>query len=211
MNDILEGMKWRAAINKFDTAKKLTDDQIKKLMETVFLTPSSFGLQPWRFLVVTNPEIRAQLQVAGYNQPKIAEASHLVVFAVEKIVDDKLVDKYMASVGKIRGMAPEALKGYADMIKGSIAGRTPEQNVEWATRQVYIALGTLVAAGAVEGIDVAPMEGFDPKKFDEILGLDKLGLSAVVIAAVGFRSADDPVSKMPKVRYSKDELMIEVK
>ncbi len=210
MKNIIEAMKWRYATQKFDTTKKLTEEQIDELLQAIVLAPSSFGLQPWKFILVTNLEVRKKLREVGYNQPKITEASHLIVFAVEKNIDEKLVDKFIESISKIRGVNIADLKGYADMIKGSIASRTPEQNVEWATRQVYIALGVLVTSAAVQGIDVGPMEGFDPKKFDEILGLEKMGLESKVIAAVGFRASDDPSASYKKVRYSQDEIVIRV-
>ncbi|CAN5117673.1 NAD(P)H-dependent oxidoreductase [soil metagenome] len=212
MKSVTEGLKWRYAINKFDIEKKLSEEQLVSLLDAMILTPSSFGLQPWKFIVVTNPEIRTRLQEAGYSQPKISEASHLIVIAVEKHIDDALVEKYMQSISEIRNVPRENLNGYADMIKGTIVSKqTDAARVEWATKQAYIALGVLVTAGAVEGIDVAPMEGFDPQKFDEILGLDKLNLESKVIAAVGFRAPDDPVSQMKKVRYSKEEVGIERK
>ena len=212
MNTVPDALKWRAAINKFDTTKKITDEQVSYLIDSIILTPSSFGLQPWKFIVVTNPEIRAKLQEAGYGQPKISESSHLFVFAVEKNIDDALVAKYIQSVSSVRGVPIENLQGYSDMIKGAIASKqTDAGRIEWATKQAYIALGVLVTAGAVEGIDVAPMEGFDPKKFDEILGLDARGLETKVIAAVGFRASDDPVSQMKKVRYPREEVVIEIK
>ena len=212
MITVIEGLKWRYAINKFDQTKKVSDEQLSSLMDAMILAPSSFGLQPWKFIVVTNPEVRAKLQEAGYNQPKISEASHLVVIAVEKHIDDALVEKYMQSVSQIRNVPRENLDGYADMIKGTIASKqTDIARIEWATKQAYIALGVLVTAGAVQGIDVAPMEGFDSQKFDEILGLDAKSLESKVIAAVGFRASDDPVSQMKKVRYPKEEVVIEVK
>jgi len=210
MKNIIDAMKWRYSTNNFDTSKKLTSEQLDEILEAIILTPSSFGLQPWKFILVNSPEVRVKLQEAGYNQPKISESSHLIVFAVEKNIDDVLVDKYIKSVSNIREVPVEGLKGYADMIKGSISYKTPEQRVEWATRQVYIALGVLATAGAVLGIDVAPMEGFDPKKFDEILGLDKLGLESKVIAAIGHRLESDPSLKNKKVRFSREDVVIEI-
>ena len=210
MKNIVEAMEWRFSVNKFDTIKKLTDAQFDELMKTIILTPSSYGLQPWKFIVVKNPVIRAQLQVAGYDQLKLTEASHLIVFAVNKVIDDALVDSYMESVAKVRGLKVSDLKGYADMIKGAISYKTPEQRVEWATRQAYIALGVLIASAAVNEIDVGPMEGFEAKKFDEILGLEKLGLETKITAAVGFRASDDPHALDKKVRFSKEEVVIEM-
>ena len=211
MKNIVDTMKWRYATNKFDTNKKLTEEELSKLLDAIILSPSSFGLQAWKFIVVTNHAIRAKLQEAGYGQPKISEASHLIVFAVPKIIDKKLVDTFMQSVSETRNVPLADLKGYADMIKNSISSKSPEQRVEWATRQVYIALGVLIASAATEGIDVAPMEGFDPKKFDEILGLDKIDLESKVIAAVGFRASDDLYIQNKKVRFPREKVVIEIK
>lgn len=211
MNNIIDSLKWRYAVQVFDSQKKLSQAQLDTLLEAARLAPSSFGIQPWKFIVVTNPAIRAELRKAAWDQPKVTDASHLVVFAVRKNVDAALVDKYIASTAQIRGLKVEALKGYEDMIKGSIAGRTSEQAKEWGTRQLYIAFGTLLTAAAVEGIDAGPMEGFDPKKFDEILGLEALGLESRIAVAVGFRSPDDKAAQYPKSRFSKEEVVVEVK
>jgi len=208
MEQTITALNWRYATKKFDTSKKLTDEQLSMLEETLRLSPSSYGLQPWKFIVVSDPEVRAKLRAAGYNQPQITDASQLVVFAVPKVVDDALVDVFIQSVADAKGMPVDGLKGYADMIKGSLAGKSPEARVEWAARQVYIALGFLLAAAAGAGIDACPMEGFDPKKFDEILGLGALGLESKVVAAIGFRSSDDENAGMPKFRFPKEKVII---
>lgn len=211
MINVTEAMKWRYATNKFDTTKKLTDAQVDELVGAMVLSPSSYGLQPWKFIVVTNPAVRMKLREAGYNQPKISEASHLIVLAVEKNIDDKLIDTYIELVADTRGVPAGDLEGYANMIKSATGRMTSEQRVEWAARQAYIALGVLVTTGAVEGIDVAPMEGFDPAKFDEILGLGKMGLESKVAAALGFRASDDPSALNKKVRFPREAVVIEVK
>lgn len=211
MKKIIDAMKWRYATNKFDTNKKLSKEQLDELLDAIILSPSSFGLQPWKFIVVTNKEIREKLKEAGYGQPKIAESSHLIVFAVPKILDDALVANYIKSVSEARNVPVENLKVYTDMITGSLSHKTMEQRVEWATRQAYIALGVLVTSGAISGIDVAPMEGFDSKKFDEILGLDKMGLESKVAVAVGFRDDTDPSLQNKKVRFSRSDVVIEIK
>lgn len=211
MKNIIDAMEWRYATNKFDLNKKLTDEELNGLLEAVILSPSSFGLQPWKLIVVTNPKIRAKLQEAGYGQPKISEASHLIVFAVEKNIDDTLIDNFIKTVAKVQSVPVESLKGKADMMKGSILSKTVEERINWATRQVYIALGVLITTAAISSIDVGPMEGFDPKKFDEILGLDKMGLETKAIAAVGYRASDDPSLQLKKVRFSKEEIIVEVK
>jgi nitroreductase len=211
MKTIIDALQWRYATQLFDPQKKLTPAQLTTLTEAMRLSASSFGLQPWKFIVVTNPAIRTKLREAAYNQPKVTDASHFIVLAVQKNVDAAFVDKYIASTAKIRGLKVADLKGLEGVLKGSIASRTPEAAKEWASRQVYIALGTLLAAAAVEGIDAGPMEGFDPKKFDEILELNALGLESRVAAAVGFRSEGDTASKLIKSRFSREEVIIEVK
>lgn len=208
---MIEALNWRYATKKFDTSKKLTDAQLSTLTEALRLSASSFGLQPWKFIVVSNPEIRARLRAAAWNQPQITDASQLIVLAVKKNTDAAAVDAYMESTAKARGVSVESLKDYGDMIKDSFAGKSPEALKEWSSRQVYIALGTLLATAAHEEIDACPMEGFDPKKFDEILGLDAMGLESRALAAVGYRSADDAAAKLPKSRFSRDEVVVEVK
>lgn len=210
MKNIIEALNWRYAAQVFDKNKKLTDGQLDLLLDAARLSPSSFGLQAWKFILVNNPETRAKLREAGYNQAKITDASHLIVIAVPKVINSDSVKEYMESISKTRGVDMESLQGFSDMLNGAINMRTPEQRVEWATRQAYIALGVLLTTAAVEGIDAGPMEGFDPKKFDEILGLEALGLESKAAVALGFRSEDDVMAKAAKVRFSKDRVVVEV-
>jgi nitroreductase/dihydropteridine reductase len=160
--------------------------------------------------VVTNPEIRAKLRDAGYGQPKITDASHLIVLAIRKNIDDAFVDTYVALTAETRGVTVESLKGFGDMMKGVVIAKPPEARNEWSARQVYLALGVLLAAAASEGIDAGPMEGFDPKKFDEILGLEALGLETKVIVALGHRASTDAMARAAKVRFPKEEVVMEV-
>lgn len=211
MKSILDAMNWRYSPDEFDKNKKLSDKELDTLLQAVILSPSSYGLQPWKFIVVKNTELREKIKAIGYGQNKITDASDLVVFAVEKNIDSKLVDKYMASISKIRNVSLESLKGFSSMINGVISNMTPSQRIEWATRQLYIALGVMITSGAVNGIDIGPMEGFDTVKCDEILGLSKMGLESKVMAGIGFRSATDARGKDKKVRYSKDEVVIVMK
>ncbi len=211
MKNTTEALMWRYATKKFDPSKKLSTEQLDTILEALRLSASSYGLQPWKFIVVTNPEIRAKLRAAAWNQAQITDASQLIVLAVQKNVDAAYVDRFVATVAKVKNVPVDALKGYADMMKGSASSRTPEGVKEWSSRQVYIALGTALTAAAVSGIDACPMEGFDTKQFDDILGLEKLGLESRVLLPVGFRAADDESAQSPKVRFSKGEVVIEVK
>ena len=210
--DIIKALNWRYATKEFDAKKKLSDKDVETLVETLRLSPSSFGLQPWKFIVVTNPDIRSKIRAAAWNQPQVTDASHLIVFTVEKNVDDAFVDKYVADVAQTRGVSVADLKSYGDMMKGAVKARGSAEAVKnWSARQVYIALGNLLTSVAVLGIDACPMEGFDPKKVDEILGLDKLGVESLVFAAIGYRLNEDEAKKYKKVRFPKSEVVVEVK
>ena len=210
MTKIIEALKWRYATQAFGTEKKLSEAEVDTVLEALRLAPSSFGLQPWKFIVVNNKEIRAKLREAGYGQPKITDASHLIVLAIRKNIDDAFVDKYVELTAQTRNVTVESLKGFGDAMKGSIIALAPEARNEWSTRQVYLALGVLLAAAAAEGIDAGPMEGFDPKKFDEILGLEALGLETKVIVALGHRAPTDVMALAHKVRFPREEVFMEV-
>ena len=210
-NNSLDALAWRYATKTFDPSKKLSADQLNTITESLRLSASSYGLQPWKFIVVTNPEIRTKLRGAAWDQSQITDASALIVLAVQKTVDTAYVDRFVTSVSTQRNVPADALKGYADMMKSAITSRTPEGVKEWSSRQVYIALGTALTVAALEGIDACPMEGFDPQKADEILGLSKLGLESRVLLPVGFRSVEDKTAGYKKVRFTKEEVVIEVK
>lgn len=210
MKNMTEALNWRYATQIFDKEKKLSQEQVEMLLDSARLSPSSYGLQAWKFIVVNNPETRAKLREAGYNQAKITDASHLIVVAVPKVINSETVKEYVELVAKTRDVSLDSLKGLSDMINGTVNSRTPEQNVEWVTRQAYIALGVLLATAAVEGIDAGPMEGFDPKKFDEILGLPSMGFESKVAVALGFRSEEDAMAKAAKVRFPKEHVVMEV-
>jgi nitroreductase / dihydropteridine reductase len=207
MSNSIEALKWRYATKQYDVTKKLSGEQVATIKEALRLAPSSFGLQPWHFVVVENADLRTKLRAAGYNQPQITDASHLVVLASEKNVDATLVAKYMESIAKQKGIAVENLAGFSTMLNGAIAAKGEAGAREWAARQVYIALGVVVTVAALEGIDASPMEGFNNKQFDEILGLGEKGLASQAIVALGFRSADDEAAGAPKVRYAESEVI----
>ena len=213
MTEIIDALNGRYATKAFDTEKKLSDDQINTILEAVRLSASSYGLQPWRIIVVKNPELREKIKGSAWGQTQTTDASHLLVFAVIKNLDDAYVDKFLNLVSTTRGVDMTELAGYGQMMKGSIKTKTEKGGVEavkdWSARQAYIALGTLLTACAIEKIDSCPMEGFDNNKVDEILGLSELGLESVVMCPVGYRSATDATANYKKVRLTKEELVIE--
>jgi len=210
-NTTIQALNWRYATKAFDTSKKLTDEQLSIITEALRLSASSFGLQPWKFVVVTDPEVRKQLREVAWGQPQITDASHLIVLSVRTDVDASFVDKFVQSVADTRGLPLEALKEYSDMMKGSIASRPNEEAVkEWSSRQVYIPLGTALLAAAENQIDACPMEGFDNAKFDEILGLKAHNAESRVLLALGFRSPEDATANYKKVRFPESEVFIKI-
>lgn len=210
LDTFLAQLNWRAAVKSFDQTKKVSDGDFDKLLEAARLAPSSSGLQPWKFVVVKNPEIRQKLREAGYGQAQITEASHLVVMCSKTDLPLSYVDKYIKYIASERGVDVAALAAFQTMISGSVSRQTPEQLANWNARQVYIALGVLLSACAVAGIDACPMEGFDNAQFDEILGLSKLNMASRAIVAIGYRSETDALTKMKKVRFPKNEVVLEV-
>ena len=205
---ILKQLNWRYATKAYDSTKKISADDWAVLEEAMVGAPSSFGLQPYKFIVVADPEVRAKLRAAAWDQGQVTDASHLVVFAYKKNLTDGDVDRFIDHIAAVRGVDASALAEYSGMIKGSVAAKTPEQVAVWNSRQAYIALGFLLKAAAMLGIDATPMEGFDPAQFDEILGLAGSDYASVVVAAVGYRDeANDWLASLPKVRFSKEEMI----
>ncbi|MEI6327115.1 MAG: NAD(P)H-dependent oxidoreductase [Candidatus Roizmanbacteria bacterium] len=209
MTDILSSLNWRYATKSYDPAKKLSSDQRKLIMEALRLSPSSLGLQAWQFVHVSDPTTRLKLLPASYGQTPVTEASDLFVLASRLSINEAYVDSFMESIANTRGLKVDTLAGYKGICMQQISGKTPAQLEEWLARQVYIPLGVALTAAAVNNIDATPMEGFDPGQFDQILGLKKLGLSARVMMAVGFRSADDKSQYAKKARFSTSEMFIE--
>lgn len=210
MSNTIESLRWRYATKQYDTTKKLSSEQLDVIMEALRLAPSSFGLQPWKFIHVTNPALRETLKAAAWNQPQVTEASDLLVLCAFTKMDEAHIDAFLKATAEQQHVPVESLGEYRKMIVGSAARRSEAQQLEWNTQQTYIALGVALAAAAENRIDASPMEGFDQKKFDEILGLEKLGLHSCVMLAVGFRSPEDAAQAMPKVRFSRDEVVVEM-
>jgi nitroreductase len=205
---LLDALKWRYATKKFDPAKKIPADTWAALEESLVLTPSSFGAQPWKFLVVNTPELRAKLVPVSWGQTQVVDASHLVVFAFKQNLDEAHIDRYMASTAQIRGITIEAMDPFKKMIMGSLEGARAKGYLDvWQSRQIYIALGQFMASAALLGIDTCPMEGIDPAKYDEILGLTGTGYTTLCACPAGYRAADDKYATAPKVRFPLSEVI----
>lgn len=203
---LIENLSWRYATKQFDPARKIGAEQWKTLEQAMTLAPSSYGLQPWGFVVVTDPKVREKLRAVSWNQPQITDASHLVVFCAKTNLGRTDVDRYIDRIVEVRGVPRDALAGFRDMMLGTV--EAPGANhLHWNQRQVYIALGFFLSAAAMLGIDACPMEGFDAAKYNEILGLTPQGLSATVIATAGYRSASDSFAGMKKVRFDASDVI----
>lgn len=202
----IDSLNWRYATKSFDPSKKISEEMLDKLLQTMALAPSSFGLQPWKFFVVTNPEAKSKLREFAWNQPQITECSHLIVLASKTSIDADYINAYAERIVKERGIQSEDIAGYRSMMLGALPMMQGQAGDAWMTKQVYIALGILMAACAEARIDCCPMEGFEPAKFDEILGLPAKGFHAKVLCPIGYRSASDQNANAKKIRFSKSEV-----
>jgi nitroreductase / dihydropteridine reductase len=210
MKKIIDSLNWRYAVKVFDQNKKLSEEQVLDILETARLSPSSFGLQAWGFVRVKNTEKREMLKEVAWGQTQITTSSDLIVLCIKSSIDDSTVDKYIKDIAMQRDVIPEELAGFSNMITKSVMDLNPEERSAWAKRQVYIALGIMMTACAAEGIDTCPMEGFDNQKFDEILGLEKLGLKSTVLLAIGYRDISDNMSLQKKVRFDRKDVIFEI-
>ncbi|SNR33688.1 NAD(P)H-dependent oxidoreductase [Flavobacterium sp. ov086] len=210
MSTLLDNLNWRYATKKFDATKKISAADLNTLKEAVRLSASSYGLQPYKVVIVENPEIREQLKAAAYGQTQITDASQLFIFANDLNTGAESVDAYIQNISETRGVPADALAGFSDMMKGTIANLSVEAKNIWTAKQTYIALGTLLSAASELKIDATPMEGFNAAAFNEILGFDKLGLNASVIATVGYRHNEDDTQHYKKVRKSHENLFITI-
>ena len=208
MSTFLENQNWRYATKKFDSSKKISTEDLNTLKEAIRLSSSSYGLQLYKVLIIENPELRAKIQPAAWGQSQIVDASHLIVFANQTTVTDEDIDGYLKNVAETRNIPETALSGYGDFMKGGTLAKSEDEKSNWTSKQTYLALANLLNAAAELKIDVTPMEGFVPAQVNEILGLDKLGLNASLIAPIGYRSEEDATQHQKKVRKSKEELFI---
>lgn len=200
--DLLAALNWRYACKVFDPARKIAPDTWAALEQSLVLTPSSFGLQPWKFVVVEDPALRESLVPHAFRQRQVADASHLLVMAVPRVMPEAHIDANLRRVAEVRGGTPDALMGFRTMLTTFRDGMEAKGGLEqWAKLQAYIALGQFMLAAALLGVDTCPMEGFIAARFDEALGLDALGLTTAVLCPAGYRHADDRYAGLPKVRF----------
>jgi nitroreductase len=206
-DQLLAALNWRYATKQFDPSRKIPADVWDALEESLVLTPSSFGLQPWKFIVVCDPAVRARLQPESWNQPQVTEASHFVVLASRTDLTKADIDSWIARMAEVQNKTADDLAPLQGMIAGFAETMSCEARHAWNTRQVYIALGQLMTSAAVLGIDTCPMEGISASAYDRILGLEGSGYATAVACALGYRSADDKYAIMPKARFERSAVI----
>ncbi|MBC3935329.1 NAD(P)H-dependent oxidoreductase [Undibacterium rugosum] len=212
MSDLIQKLQWRYAAKKMNPAKAVPQDKLDRILESIRLTATSSGLQPYEVLVVTNAEIREKIKAIGWNQAQITEGSHLLVFAAWDNYTADRINTMFDLTNEVRGFKNEGWENYRNMLLNLYPARDAEVNFQHAARQAYIGLGTALIAAAEEQVDATPMEGFDPDKLDEILDLRAQGLRSVVILPLGYREEDkDWLVNLKKVRRTKENFIREIK
>lgn len=208
-NEIIhKQLNWRYACKKFDPTKIIREQDWNILLESLRLSASSYGLQPWKFIVVQTPEIRKQLQDQSYGRTPVTEASHFVVLTYKEKLDEAHIDRFISETAKSRGVEPTSLAGFKDMMVGDLIKGPRSQTINWwAQRQVYIAMGSLLTTAALMEIDTLPMEGLVAAGYDKVLGLEGSGYKTLAAIACGYRSADDKYQHSKKVRFAASEVI----
>ena len=205
--ELTSSLQWRYATKVFDNDKNISPDTWNNLEESLVLTPSSFGLQPWQFITITCPKTKQDLLEHSWHQRQVTDCSHLVVLCARNGMNEDDIDKWLDQLASMRGVSRESLEGYAGMMSGFFGSMDQERTLAWAKNQVYIALGQLMTSAAVLSIDACPMEGIVPAEYDRILGLANSGFTTTVACAMGYRSSDEKYAELPKVRYSANEIL----
>ncbi len=206
--NLLEQLNWRYAVKKFDSSKKISPELWDALEKSLVLTPSSYGLQPWKFLIIMDTELREKLRVHSWNQSQVTDSSHYVVFCTRKTVTEADIDHYVELMSRVNNVPLEKLAGFRKGLAGDvITGPRSKWVTEWCARQAYIALGNFMTSAAVLGVDTCPMEGFEPEKYNEVLGLNATPFQTIVACAAGYRSPEDGASQRKKVRFPVNEIV----
>ncbi|MEB3262952.1 MAG: NAD(P)H-dependent oxidoreductase [Synechococcus sp.] len=206
--ELLSALQWRYATKVFDGNRRIDPQVWAALEQSLVLSPSSYGLQPWKFLVITDPHLRSQLRPHSWNQAQITDCSHLVVFLRRHTIEEADLDRLIQRTSELRRVPAESLAPYREMMaKDLLQGPRSEQIERWASNQVYIALGTFMTAAALLEVDTCPIEGFSPADYDRILDLEDAPYRSCVVCAAGYRLSDDKYASLAKIRYAAPELI----
>lgn len=206
MNSLIDDLQWRYSVKKYNPAKKISQADFDILKQVLSLVPTSNGLQPYKFLIIEDPEIRKQLREKSFNQSQITDASHLIVMCAYNTLSENDIDGFMNLNASVREVSLESLRPYREHLHRSLLKRTDYEHLRSNEKQCYIALGQLIQAAALLRIDSTPMEGFLPAGYNEVLNLSEQNLNATVVCALGYRAEEDPFQHMRKVR--KQHLLI---
>jgi nitroreductase len=207
-DQLMSALNWRYAVKKYDATKKISAQDWSTLEEVLRLSPSSFGLQPWKFLVVQSPDLRKKLTPATWGQPQVETCSHFVVLTTLKKIDEAYVQSYIDDIAFTRGIKASELDGFKKSMMGAVVNGPISQHLQtWSQKQVYIAMGNIMNAAALLHIDTTPMEGLEPAKYDDILGLTNTPYATVAAVACGYRSPDDQLQFAKKVRFPKAKVI----
>jgi nitroreductase len=207
--NLIEALNWRYAVKKFDPSKKISDSDWVTLSESLRLSPSSYGLQPWKFILVKSPELRAQLRAHSWNQSQVEDASHYVVFTYKEKIDQKYIEKYLNTIASQRSIPIESLKGFGEVMTQDLINGPRASVIEhWAQRQAYIAMGFLMLSAALLKIDSCPMEGIVSSEYDKLLGIENSGYKTVAAVALGYRHEKDDYQRLKKVRFEASDIFL---
>ena len=205
---LLAALHWRYATKVFDPEQPISAELWSTLEQALVLSPSSYGMQPWKFLVITDPAIRAELRPHSWNQSQITDCSHLVVFLVRRSIDVADADRHINALATTRGLPVEQLAVYRGMIEKDLINGPRSQAIgQWGSNQVYLALGNLMTSAALVGVDTCAIEGFSPSEYDRILNLGDTAYRSCVVCACGTRSATDKYAQLAKVRFPLGEVI----
>jgi nitroreductase len=210
MNNILDALEWRYAVKKFDDNEKLSSDQINAVKTAFNLSASSYGLQPYKMIVVQNPELKEKLVPASFGQQQISQSAAILVFAVRTDFDMDYIDQFFEDMSTKRQIPLENLEGYKNFMKGSFANKSEDEISSWAKNQVYLTMGHMLVSLAALQIDACPIEGLDPQAYDKILDLDAKQLKTIVAMPIGVRSPDDASATALKVRKDLSDIIIDL-
>ncbi len=206
----IEKLQWRYATKRFDSSKALSEEKLNILKETFNLTATSYGLQPLKLVIINNTDLKEQLMPLTYNQPQVFDASHVLVLCIEKNINEDFIIDHFKRVEGTRNTPRNILEPFEKNLIASFTEKNTLEIRDWMINQLYLTLGALLTVCAVENIDACPIEGFEPKKYDKLLGLDEKGLESVIVLPVGYRDESDFFLNLKKVRRGVDELIIEV-
>ena len=210
MNNILDALEWRYAVKKFDDKASLTEQQILEVKKVFNLSASSYGLQPYKMIVVQNPELKEKLVPASFGQQQISQSAAILVFAVRTDFGMDYIDQFFKDMSTKRQIPLENLEGYKNFMKGSFANKSEDEISSWATKQVYLTMGHMLASLAALQIDACPMEGLDPQAYDKILDLDAKQLKTIIAMPIGVGAPDDASATALKVRKDLSDIIIDL-